>query len=334
MSTKSLISAALAGGAAAVLLWLVVLPGSTAAYTISSIISPGCHEDLTSEALRAVRVDLPTAAPLPVTANDQALVNDVQFTLASDMRDLGGVALMLGVRDNDLKGRSSSDLTELGEVHGNPDTQDEHCLRSRTQDEPGGSEAAVVACRAFIRGRIVEALAGLDAAGMPDPAIRASLPAFLALRGKIDVSLPVYYLRIGQAIHALEDSFSHTYRTADGMRITVVMNWVDVAQGTFAESRDGPAHAAQMDVCNNPDELRTVKRRLATEAVVALLRATLDPQRTEAEKMAAVDGILDTYVSYSGATPPRGSMRTRQRPSSGARPAAAACPGPFSRCSD
>ena len=77
MSTKSLISAVLAGGAAAVLLWLVVLPGSTAAYTISSIISPGCHEDLTSEALRAVRVDLPTAAPLPVTAEDLALVNDV-----------------------------------------------------------------------------------------------------------------------------------------------------------------------------------------------------------------------------------------------------------------
>ena len=195
------------------------------------------------------------------------------------MRDLGGAALMVSVRDNDLKGRSSSDLTELAEVHGNPDNQDEHCLRSRTQDEPGGSEAAVNDCRTFIRGRVVEALDGLDAAGGPDPAIRAALPMYLALRGKIDVSLPVYYLRIGQAIHAVEDSFTHTYRTADGMKITAVMNWVDVANGTHQESRDGPAHATKMDVCNDPDALRTLRRKLATEASVALLRATLDPQQ-------------------------------------------------------
>jgi MYXO-CTERM domain-containing protein len=296
---KTAISAAVAGGGAALLLWVLIVPDPTGAYTISSVISPGCHEEITSAALRTVRLELPTAVPLPVTANDQAFVDDVQFTLEPDMRDLGGAALMVSVRDNDLKGRSSTDLTELGEVHGNPDNQDEHCLRSRTQDEPDGSQAAVNDCRAFIRGRVVEALAGLDATGNPDPAIRAPLTVYLALRGKIDVSLPVYYLRIGQAIHAVEDSFTHTYRTADAMRITAVMNWIDVAQGAYVESRDGPAHAAQMDVCSDPDEPRATKRRVAKEASVALLRATLDPQRTEAEKMAAVDGILDAYVSYS-----------------------------------
>jgi hypothetical protein len=283
----------------AILLGIVVLPGPANAYTISSVVTPGCHEQLTSEALRTVRQDVPAAAPLPLTANDQAFVNDVQFTLEGDMTDLGGAALLVSVRDNDLKGRSSSDLTELAEVHGNPDTQDEHCLRSRTQDEPGGSEAAVNDCRTFIRGRVAEALEGLDSAGIPDPATRAPLTVYLALRGKIDVSLPVYYLRIGQAIHAVEDSFTHTYRTADGMKITAVMNWVDVADGTYQESRDGPAHATKMDGCNDPDDLRTLRRRLATEASVALLRATLDPNKTKADKMATVDGILDTYLSYS-----------------------------------
>ena len=287
------------GASAAVLLWLVLIPGPTDAYTISSLVSPGCHEDLTAEALRTVRLDVPAATPLPVTRNDQALVDDVQFTLARDMRDLGGVTLMVSVRDNDLKGRSSSDLTELAQVHGNPDNQDEHCLRSRTQDEPGGSQAAVDACRTFIRGRVAEALEGLDASGFPDPSRRADLAIHLALRGNIDVSLPVYYLRIGQAIHALQDSFSHTYRTADGMKITVVTNWIDVADATHDESRDGPAHATKMDACNDPDELRTTNRRLATEASVALLRATLDPQKTKAEKMTVVDGVLDTYLSYS-----------------------------------
>ena len=213
--------------------------------------------------------------------------------------DLGGVTLLLSVRDNDLKGRSSDDLTELAEVHGNPDNQDEHCLRSRSQDEPGGSEAAVASCRTFIRGRVAEALEGLDGSGVPDPAVRTALPVHLSLRGNIDALLPTFYVRIGQAIHGVEDSFTHTYRTPDGMKITVVMNWVDKAERQFDEARDGPAHATRMDVCDDSDALITTRRTLATEASTALLRAVLDPLQTKAEKMATVDGILDRYLSYS-----------------------------------
>jgi len=294
-----MIRASRAGAPAlAILLWLVVIPGSTAAYTISSVLTPGCHEDLTSEVLRTVRRDVPGAAPLPLTKDEQALVDDVQFIPAPDMRDLGAVSLLVSVRDNDLKGRSSDDLTELAEVHGNPDNQDEHCLRSRANDEPGGSEAAVSDCRKFIRGRVAEALEGLDANGVPDLAVRTALPLHLALRGDIDAVLPTFYVRMGQAIHAVEDSFTHTYRTTDGMKITVVMNWVDKAERNFDEARDGPAHATRMDVCDDSDDLIAMKRRLATEASTALLRAALDPLRTKAEKMATIDGVLDTYVSY------------------------------------
>ena len=284
---------------AAILLWVMVAPGPTDAYTISSVLTPGCHEDLTSEALRTVRLDVPGAAPIPLTRDEQALVDDVQFTAAADMKDLGAATLLVSVRDNDLKGRSSDDLTELAEVHGNPDNQDEHCLRSRTQDEPGGSEAAVNDCRAFIRGRISEALEGLDASGVPDPAVRTALPVHLSLRGNIDAVLPTFYVRMGQAIHGVEDSFTHTYRTADGMKITVVMNWVDKAERQFDEARDGPAHATRMDVCDDSDALIATRRTLATEASTALLRAVLDPLKTKAEKMTTVDGILDRYLSYS-----------------------------------
>jgi hypothetical protein len=286
------------GSVAALLLWFVLVPRPTSAYTVSSILTPGCHEDMTSEALRAVRPDVPGAAPMAPTHDEQALIDDLQFNVADDMKDLGAVTLLLSVRDNDLKGRSSDDLTQLAEVHGNPDNQDEHCLRSEGQDEPGGSEAAVAACRAFIRGRVAEALDGLDASGLPDPALRTALPVYLALRGKIDASLPTYHVRIGQAIHAVEDSFTHTYRTADGMRITTVMNWVDKANGKYDEARDGPAHATQMDVCNDPDPLRAMRRGRAVEASTAILRATLEPSKTKAERMATVEGILDTYLSY------------------------------------
>ena len=282
----------------ALLFWFAVAPEPTSAYTVSSVLTPGCHEDMTSEALRAVRPDVPAAVPMAPTHDEQALIDDLQFNVADDMRDLAAVTLLLSVRDNDLKGRSSDDLTQLAEVHGNPDNQDEHCLRSEGQDEPGGSEAAVTACRAFIRGRVAEAIDGLDASGLPDPALRTALPVHLALRGNIDAILPTYYVRVGQAIHAVEDSFTHTYRTADGMRITTVMNWVDKANGKYDEARDGPAHATQMDVCNDPDALRATRRGLAVEASTAILRATLEPSKTKAERMATVEGILDAYVSY------------------------------------
>jgi len=284
--------------AAGISLWFAVRPRSTSAYTISSIITPGCHEAITSQALRTVRLDLPTAAPPPLTKDERALVDDVEFTPDQDMRDLGGATLLLSVRDNDLKGRASDDLSQLAGVHGDPNNQQEHCLRNKAQDEPGGSEAALNDCLTFIRGRVSEALDGLDASGAPDLANRTALPVHLSLRGHIDASLPTYYVRIGQAIHAIEDSFTHTYRTADGMKITVVLNWIDEANGKLDEARDGPGHAQKLDVCNDPDALRTTRRQLATEASTAVLRATLDPLQTKADKLTAVDGILATYLSY------------------------------------
>jgi hypothetical protein len=299
MIMKTLRSKAPGGAAAAILLGLVAIPGSAPAYTVSTLASPGCHEKITSAALRAVRLDLQTAAPLPMTSNERALADDLEFTPDGDMDDLGGVTLLVSVRDNDLKGRASADLVQLAGVHGNPDNQDEHCLRNKTQDEPGGSEAAVHDCRVFIRGRIVEALEGLGPSGAPDPARRTSLPLHLSLRGHVNAPLPTYYVRMGQALHAVEDSFTHTYRTADGMKITVALNWIDDADRTHLESRDGPAHAADLDVCDDPDALRTSKRELATAASTALLRATLDPLKSRDERMATVDGILDTYLSYS-----------------------------------
>src|SRR5690349_5854502 len=131
------------------------------AYTISSAISTGCHEQITADALRAVRQQLSTAAPIPADRNEQALIDDVEFAVPGDLDDLGGVTLLLGVRDNDLKGRQSNDVTELALVHGDPALQREHCLRGSDDDEPGGSSNAVANCRDFIRERVGQAVAGL-----------------------------------------------------------------------------------------------------------------------------------------------------------------------------
>ena len=244
-------------------------------------------------------MELATAAPLPANANERALIDDLEFSPASDMTDLGGATLLVGVRDNDLKGRDSSDLSQLALVHGDPAAQREHCLRSSHEEEPGGAQTAVLDCRAFIVERIGQALDGLDATGTPDLTKRTSLPLYLSLRHEVNASLPTYYVRIGQAIHAIEDSFTHTYRTPDEMQITTVLDWVDEANGDLVEATDGPAHETELDRCDDPDDLRLRRRQLATEAASAVLRATLDPKETTAQKMAAVEVILDQYLSYS-----------------------------------
>lgn len=279
--------------------WLTAEPRLAHAYTISSAITTGCHEKITTEALRAVRLDLATAAPLPADRNERALIDDLEFTPASDMTDLGGATLLVGVRDNDLKGRDSMALSQLAMVHGDPNSQREHCLRNSHEKEPGGSATAVDDCRAFIRERVGQALEGLDATSTPDLARRISLPLYLSLRHSVDAWLPTYYVRIGQAIHAIEDSFTHTYRTPDSMQITVVADWVDEANGSLAEATDGPPHATELDRCDDPDDLRKRRRELATEAATAVLRATLDPNQTNPQKMAAVEAILDKYLGYS-----------------------------------
>jgi hypothetical protein len=279
--------------------FLVVTPRAADAYTIKNTLSRGCHEEITTAAFRVVRSELATAAPIPATEDEQALIDDLQFTPDSDMKDLGGATLLVAVRDNDLKGRGSEDLTQLAAVHGNPDGQQEHCLRAQDQDEPTGSAAAVAACRAFIRGRILEALDGLDAAGKPDSAKRTSLSVHLSRRGRVDAPLPTYHVKMGQAIHAIEDSFTHTFRTLDGKQVTVVLNWIDKVNATLVESRDGPPHVSDLDRCDDPDPLRTTRRALAIEAASGVLRATLDPQnKTPDQKMAAVDVVLDQYLSF------------------------------------
>lgn len=267
------------------------------AFTIESVASEGCHERITSEALRRVRADTEFAPPIEPTQDEQALIQDLQFGPEDDMMDVGAVSLLLGVRDNDLRGRGSDDLTSLAQVHGDPDTQDQHCLRAEDQDEPGGTDAAIDACRAFIQERVSSALDGLSSDGLPLSGVRAELALHLAIRGDVDAQLPAFYVRMGQALHALEDSFAHSYRTEDAKRITVSLNWLELISEELQEDRDGPPHSGDLDVCDDADELRMLRRETATDAAEALLRAVLGPG-SRSDKLAATAAVLDEYLAY------------------------------------
>jgi hypothetical protein len=269
-----------------------------AAFTVEGASTDGCHERISSDALRAVRSSLSTARIIDPDDDEQALIDDLPFSLPDDLRELAATTLLLGVRDNDLKGRGTEELDSIASVHGNPADQREHCLRGEDQDEPSGSDGAVQDCRSFLTERFSAALDGLDGSGMPDPARHDSIEVTLAIRGRIEVSLPTFWVRIGQALHTLQDSFTHGYRSEDALRIRTVLNWIDVVDKTHDESRDGPAHSMELDRCDDPDELRTLRRSRATDASIELLRASLDPALTPAEKSAAAEEVIARYVTY------------------------------------
>jgi hypothetical protein len=282
---------------------VVAVPAQAFAYTIQSAATKGCHERLTRNAWRGARANLPEGfAQLASRGDDEALMADVPFDVPPSMKDIGSVTLLLGVRDNDLKEHGPNSLTELNVTASDPEHQADHCLRAPDEDEPGGSRAAVAACHDFIRAQLVAALDGLDENGRPDGARRDKLRVSLAIRDEIDVSVPRFFLRAGRGLHAIQDSFTHTFRNPDDpTKIRVVLNFTEYSQGTLEESVDGPAHASELDQCDDADALRTERRLLATEASSVALLTLLDPSLQLDAKKRAIDELLERYLGYDEA---------------------------------
>jgi uncharacterized protein (TIGR03382 family) len=280
---------------------LVAAPRAAHAWAIGSQINEsGCHEPITAAALRAVRARFATAPRIAPSRDEAAMIADALFAPPSDfVDDLAGMTLLLGVRDNDLKGIDPLASLDLIQVHGNPTTQDEHCIRGPDDDGDAGNLAAIAACRAFIRARAADALDGLDAAGNVDASRRSELALYVAVRGRIAPQLPTFYLRIGAAMHALEDGFPHTYRSADGMQITTVLNWIDLVGNHYSEPRDGPGHRAELDRCWDASD-PTIHRNyeLATAAATELLAAALDPGLSRDDKLAQIDGVTAHNLGF------------------------------------
>ena len=254
------------------------------------------------DALRRVRSELPGAAFVVPNENERALIDDVPCELDADMRDLGAASMILGNRDVDLLGHAPNDLTTLAPIHGDPNRQDEHCLRFRSDDEPDGSLRALERCREGISARAGTSLTGLDAAGVPDPGRRLEIDVVLDLRGVVAAMLPAYQVEIGRALHTLQDGFSHVYRNpADQRRVTVVLNYVDLAEERLDEPVDGPPHNSSLDRCVDLDAFRAERLELATRASYELIRVTLEPNVDPASKRLNVDEVLERYLSFDSA---------------------------------
>ena len=259
----------------------------------------GCHEPITAQALRSVRASLNTAPTLTPSRDEAALIADVLFAPPSDfIPDLAGMSLLLGVRDNDLKGIDPLSSLDLIQVHGSPTTQQEHCIRSSSDDNAIGNQTALAACQTFIVNTAIAALDGLDSNGTVDATKRTDFTLYVSIRGQVTVPLPLFYIRIGAAMHALEDGVPHTYRTADGMQVTVVLNWIDIVNGTYQEPRDGPPHRADLDRCWASDPILLRNYNLSIQAATELLTAALDPALSRDQKIAQFNVITARYLTF------------------------------------
>jgi len=261
------------------------------AFTFASSVSAGCHEEITQAALG--RVGWPGGQVAPLFGADavaRGLV-DVPFQLRTPLRDPWSVAMVFGVRDNDLRGFAADDLPGLASVHNDPDDQRAHCLRAPGDDGPEGDARAVAACRGYVLEQVAAALGASPTLDLTrDEPVRVAL----TFRGTVSLPLQSYAFHMGKALHALQDSYTHSFRAPDTGHIRHVLNFIDWAlEPRYAPGRDGHRHLSPLDDCEAPTD--GARRRVAgaTAASVALLGAVADPTGGRAGRLARAAAVLD-----------------------------------------
>jgi hypothetical protein len=267
------------------------------AYTVSSDYAEGCHEKLTLTAYLNYGIDLP-ADRIPVPTGDvyTAIADSIASRLFSsqldDQQEVVIVSLLVGVRSPDTDGHALLDFDSLRTLHGSPEGQYHHALRSVDDDGDEGNSTAVEGIRQHITDTVL--MAG-EYLMMPvaDQIIEA--PFYLDFYGLVDIEVwaPAYYL--GRAIHALQDSFSHTLRGDGFQKIIHVFNYAEAIGAGFDEKRDGLAHSDSMDKCVGETAPMV---NAAEEATTDLFITLRDGETAADERGAGLSAFLDRWVVY------------------------------------
>jgi hypothetical protein len=248
----------------------IAAPATASAFQIETSSTSACHESITLEALEAA--GWPDGRePPPLDDTGQRIADDLPFDLPGDRKDLWSIALVIGVRHNDVGSNDPFDLPALSQLHGDPARQPEHCLRQGPHDGASGDQQAIDACAAFVIEQIEQALAGSD--GEVDMDATVEIETHLLFRGKVELDLPAYPFHVGRALHALQDSYTHQFRNPADERVRSVLNWVEGnLEGDSDEMRDGHPHLTTMDECGS--NLGDARRRdWAVQASADLLAA-------------------------------------------------------------
>ena len=287
------------GFGALVAAMVVTAPATAMSWQIEDPIHGACHETISAAALEMVGY---LGTPPPLTEQEAQIRDNLQFDAGRYPANPWALALVIGARYPDLMGAPSFDFDDLAAVHNAPTGQGEHCLRAEHHDGPQGDVRALADCRATIEGLYWRAVAGLEAGGEPDPSLKEEVRLNGPYAGAQDVPLSAFYFYAGRALHAVQDSFTHTYRAPDWQRVRHVFNWVEQVSCSLDEPVDGHGHESALDVCEDPDLPQTERLNAATAASIDFLAALTEPS-TRQERRARLDAFFEEWMQHeSGCT--------------------------------
>src|SRR6266545_403543 len=119
---------------------LLAAPAPAEAFQIETATTSGCHEGITLDAV--ARAGWPDGAdPPPLDETGRRIADDLPFGLPDDAEDLWTIALLIGVRYNDIGSADPFDLPAISVLNADPELQPDHCLRRPEDDGEEGDQA-------------------------------------------------------------------------------------------------------------------------------------------------------------------------------------------------
>jgi hypothetical protein len=269
---------------------VLAVAANASAFNIETVATPGCHERITAQAVARSGWPQGAVAPAP-SASDSDLAANLQFHVPAGT-DPWSLALLIGVRDNDLGGFSPTNLPEFAAVQNGDGEQHPHCLRELDDRGDGADASALSGCRAFMLGEVAAAIGDDDGVDLAATELHRVDLAFQDRQ----VPLARFPFHMGRAAHALEDSFAHTFRTADLHQVQSVLTYVapDLGEGYDADL-DGFPHQSAMDECDDESPEAKARAAAATQAVSELLEA-VNAAPDRATRLARAGDALDAWL--------------------------------------
>lgn len=264
------------------------------AWQIEDPIHHNCHERISSAALERVGY---VATPPPLNENDASLRDNVEFTATRYPANVYALSLVVGVRNADTHGGMDFSFGNNAAAANADDDQSAHCLRTKSQDGASGDAAAVADCRGTIEALYWRALSSLDDTGQVSADARTDVSVATQFQGPVSYPLSQFYYFSGRALHAVQDSFTHSFRSSDGHRIRHVFNWSDQVSCSLDEARDGHGHETVLDQCEDGDPSESERFALSIEASSELLGALSLPG-SRAMRAQRLADFLENWMSY------------------------------------
>jgi hypothetical protein len=252
-----------------------------------------CHQGITTDALDAGLWPLGAASP-PLSHDFVLLENELSIDVAPRVDSYWSLGALLGNEYEDVGPYDAGDVIALAEYAARPENQPAHCLREPADDGSAGDGSALAACKADILDQLSTALGDGDT---PDLTVSEPVRLHLVFRGDADIPLTRFSFHLGRATHALQDSFSHTFRSPDERQVRSVLNWVDWLKGSggYVVARDGFHHIYALDQCDGATAGGLDRRAAAVQATSELIAAVADDEGGRAGRLARAAAVVDSW---------------------------------------